>query len=189
MRYPDFKDVLARLGMSKFEIEKLLSNFNEVSFSKDEHILDIGNVFDDVYILMHGAFRLYYLTPEGNESNKLFLFEQDIAFPIAPIAQKKPSLFGIIACENSCALRIPYKSFKAILTQQGLWQQFYLVYLEWLVDTKIAREHRLLTLNKTEIIEDLANEEPKAYSRIHDYHLASYLGMSPVTFSRLRNRS
>lgn len=152
-------------------------------------LLNFGEDFSNVYILEEGAVRLYYLTPQGNESNKLFLFEDNIMLPIAPIARCQPSLFAIATCESSCFLYLSFHEFKQRLIELQIWQDFYLIYLEWLVDAKVQREQRLLTLNKTELIRQLVQNDPRLIQRINDYHLASYLGMSAVTFCRLKERS
>lgn len=188
MSQPNYRDLLMELGLSITQIDDLLVQFNSIEIAKGQHFLKVGDVFDDMFILTQGALRFYYLTPDGDESNKLFLFENDLSFPVAPIARDKPSLFGIVACENTRLSQLPFHQFKQRLLSLQVWDAFYLTYLEWLADAKIAREHHLLTSNKSQLIEDLAATEPQIYSRISDYHIASYLGMSPVTFSRLKRR-
>lgn len=189
MAYPKYKNLLSELGMSATQLDQLLGNFRPRKVEKEQTILDIGEPFADVFILKQGCMRCYYLTPEGEQSNKLFFFEEDIVFPVAPIARHLPSLFSIAACEPLLILRMPLIEFKQYLRSLNLWQSFYLAYLEWLVDSRIVREHKLLTLNKNQLILDLIDNEPQVIQRIKDYHIASYLGMSPVTYSRLKPHS
>ncbi|MCE0496105.1 Crp/Fnr family transcriptional regulator [Vibrio salinus] len=187
MTYPDYQNVLTESGLSTNEIKHLFSSFKASDYEKDQHLLKTGEIFDHVYLIQHGAIRMYYLTPEGQESNKLFFFENHLVFPVAPIARDKPSLFGIAACEHTRVLQLPFHDFKSRLESFNAWEYFYLRYLEWLVNEKVSREHRLLTLNKKQRIQDLAANESRLFNRINDYQIASYLGMSPVTFSRLKH--
>ena len=189
MRYPEYRAVLSDLGMSSAQLDNLISCFRPSSFDKDKTILNIGDKFDEVLILSRGAVRCYYLTPEGDESNKLFFFEDNIVFPVAPIARNQPSMFGIVTCESSLILRMSFTEFKQYLVAMNIWQPFYLTYLEWLVDSKVQREYRLLTLNKNQLIQNTIENESQVINRINDYHIASYLGMSPVTYSRLKPHS
>lgn len=189
MDYPQYRVVLSDLGITSTQLNHLDSCFRPSSLDKDQTILNIGDKFDDVLIVKQGAVRCYYLTPEGDESNKLFFFEDNIVFPVAPIARNQPSLFGIVTCESSLVWHMPFSEFKHYLVAINIWQPFYLTYLEWLVDSKVQREHRLLTLNKNQLIHNIIENESQVISRISDYHIASYLGMSPVTYSRLKPRS
>ena len=189
MGYPKYRVVLTDLGMTAAQLNHLVSCFRPSTLDKDQTILNIGDQFDEVLIVKQGAVRCYYLTPEGEESNKLFFFEDNIVFPVAPVARNQSSLFGIITCESSLVLHMPFTEFKQYLVAMNIWQPFYLTYLEWLVDTKIRREHRFLTLNKNQLIRNIIDNEPQVINRINDYHIASYLGMSPVTYSRLKPRS
>ncbi|MGI9945690.1 Crp/Fnr family transcriptional regulator [Vibrio hyugaensis] len=187
MSYPDFENLLVELGLNALHIESLLSNFKSAQLKKGHHILNINDVFSHVYLLSEGSVRFYYLTPDGNEANKLFLFDRDIFFPIAPIARNRPSLFGIVTCEQTHVRYIDFEQFRVQLTTLDIWDKFYMTYLEWLVDAKVDREYRLLTLGKSELIYELSHKEPQVFERISDCHIASYLGMSPVTFSRLKH--
>lgn len=186
MHYPDFQTVLTNSGIPPDEINALLTSFKPREYKKDAHLLRIGEPFDSVFLIHHGAIRNYYLNQQGQESNKLFFFDKDIVFPVAPIARNQPSLFGIVTAEPTALLQMPFAAFKAKLESMNVWQPFYLTYLEWLVDEKIQREHRLLTLNKAQIIEQIIATHPQVIRRISDYHIASYLGMSPVTYCRLK---
>ena len=187
MSYPNFDNLLLELGLSAPQIENLLFSFKSAQFKKGHHILNINEVFSHVYLLSEGSVRFYYLTPDGNEANKLFLFDKDVFFPVAPIARNRPSLFGIVTCEQTRLRFIDFDQFKEQLTTLNIWDKFYMTYLEWLADAKIDREYRLLTLDKSELIHQLTLKEPKLFERISDCHIASYLGMSPVTFSRLKH--
>jgi len=187
MIYPDCKRVLSSLGINEEALNKIFLPFQSITCPKDHHILTIGDTFQNVYLITEGSLRLYYLTPEGNESNKQFYFNNDFLFPVAPIAREHPSLFGIVTCEQTKLLSIPLTKFKQTLQQLTVWHSFYTVYLEWLANIKVMREHHLLTLNSVQRIQHLNIDEPNVMQKIPDYHIASYLGMSPVTFSRMKS--
>lgn len=120
MGYPKYRVVLSDLGMSSAQLNNLVSSFRSSRLDKDQTILNIGDQFDEVLIIKQGAVRCYYLTPEGEESNKLFFFEDNIVFPVAPITRNQPSLFGIVTCESSLVLRMPFTEFKQYLVAMNI---------------------------------------------------------------------
>jgi hypothetical protein len=57
-----------------------------------------------------------------------------------------------------------------------------------LLDQKLRREHDLLTLNGSSRYRQLCEDSPQLAARIPLVHLASYLGLTDVSLSRIRRR-
>lgn len=58
-------------------IEKLLAISTEISFLKNDMILNMGSKQTEVYIIFSGIARSYYLDKDGNDITKFFMKEND----------------------------------------------------------------------------------------------------------------
>ena len=68
------------------------------------------------------------------------------------------------------------------------WEAFALPFAETLADQKFNREYEFLMLDAEARYLSLLQQDPQLVSRVPDYHLASYLGMTNVTLSRVKRR-
>ncbi|MDC0609762.1 Crp/Fnr family transcriptional regulator [Vibrio sp.] len=189
MDYPYFKDVLLNAGIGQADIDsKILPLFQTLTVTKETHLLQIGDRFDSVFIIRTGAVRLYYLSPSGNESNKQFFFENDVIFPVAPVAYLQPSRFAIACCEDVSLLKASYKQFKSTIEKLGDWDKWHIEYLKWLANQKVQREYDFLTKSASERFKSILVDNNTNLRRVADFHLASYLGMTPVSLSRIKHQ-
>ena len=76
---------------------------------------------------------------------------------------------------------------KQLMTIQR-WEAFALPFAETLADQKINREYEFLMFDAEARYLSLLQQDPQLVRRVPDYHLASYLGMTNVTLSRVKRR-
>lgn len=107
-------------------------------------------------------------------------------WPIAPSARKNDSLFNISALEAVTVSVCDFSSFHSWLTRHGCWEKFALPYVELFVEDKFRREYEFLMNSATERFRHFCMEYADLVERIPDYHLASYLGITNVTLSRIK---
>lgn len=167
-------------------IEKLAELFRAQTFPKNSSLLLQGEAWDKVFFIEKGLVRLYFVTPDGEEYNKNFFAENTLLWPATPLTRKEESLFYIGTLEECKIHTTPYALFEKILKESGLWEKFTLPFCEKLVDQKISREYAFLMSDAKTRYLDFLQEQPDLARRLPDYHLASYLGMTNVTLSRIK---
>ncbi|WP_077529660.1 Crp/Fnr family transcriptional regulator [Vreelandella utahensis] len=167
-------------------VTRLADAFVERRFRKAEAVLLAGEQWQQVLFIEQGMLRLYYSDEEGREFNKGFFQEGQLIWPVAPSARQEPSLFSILCLEH-CSIRVAdFDWFRRQLESAGLWSRFALPFTEWLAEEKFLREYELLLYPALERYQHFQNQYPELAARVPDYHLASYLGMSNVTLSRIK---
>jgi len=139
-----------------------------------------------IYLLIKGAARSYYLK-NGKEINTWFAFEGDVVGSLRNY-NNLPSRETIELLEDSILLSFDINKIKPLLTENAeianlvnLAIEEYSLYLEdklYYTHLRSAREkyHALLT------------NEPKTFQRVPLTFIASYLGISRETLSRLRSK-
>ncbi len=151
-------------------------------------LLQEGMPWQRFIYLQRGLCRLYYLDADGREINKNFLQEGDCLWPVSEPASVMLADFRLEALEPSMTLELPYLPLRAELEQQGLWQPFAGPILARLLHHKCERERQLQSLSPEARYQHFCQHYPALLCRLKGYHIASYLGITQVSLSRIRRR-
>ena len=175
-------------SLSDNRLQVLLNTFHKQVFHKDVVLLHQGNRFDKVYFVEQGIIRLFVTTRDGDEFNKNFFAEGHFLWPATPGTRLYPSLFSVATLETACIWVADFALFQKHLIAFKRWESFALIFTEALADQKFSREYEFLMLDAEERYLSLLQRDPQLVNRVPDYHLASYLGITNVTLSRIRSR-
>ena len=167
-------------------LQALLDVFHRQIFCKDVVLLNQGDRWNKVYFVERGIVRLFFCTPDGREFNKNFFSEGNFIWPATPATRLHPSLFSIATLETSYIWVADFAPFQKQLMTIQRWEAFALPFAETLADQKINREYEFLMFDAKTRYLSLLQQNPQLVRRVPDYHLASYLGMTNVTLSRLK---
>ena len=168
------------------ESEQAISDLASlVSVKKNQDLQPIGVTCRTIYFVQSGLARIYYYK-DGNEITEYFAFENDIIVRAESLFTGKPSKKAIQAVEDTVFIGIPsaqlfelYDSFPDI---ERLFR-------------KITESAYVDTVNRIESIQfhtaeerynQLLIENPSMIQRIPLKHIASYLGITQVSLSRIR---
>lgn len=157
-------------------------------YERDQLIIRAGERPTHFYAILSGVARYYYLSPEGRQWNKTFFREGQLIGSLSAHLKQQPCTYSIAAVEKCRLASLPL----AILSQLG--ERFpQLQHMQDLVTRQIMlrnedREALLLTSNGEQRYQWLLEHEPWLLDRVPQYQLASYLGMDPVSFSRVKRK-
>lgn len=150
-------------------------------------LLEEGKVADRLYLIQKGCLRLFFYK-EGKDITFQFFFEGDFVASFDSLYKRQPSLFFLESIEPAQVSAIQRDAFYHLLKKTPLVRQYY-------EDKLIERFHiyQQLFLSRIkntpqERYEELLKEYPDIIQRIPQHYIASYLGITPVSLSRIRNR-
>lgn len=121
-------------------------------------------------------FRQYY-TKDGEEKTTYFFFENHLIGSYISCITDKPSLITIEALSSGSYISFSYSVLLELFDKSMAWQKFERLLAEYVTIGLEERYIDLLNSNKKKIIE-----------RIPQHYIANYLGITPVSMSRIRNR-
>ncbi len=101
------------------------------------------------------------------------------------MVRQELSAYTIEAMEDAVVIEIAYDLLEELMDRSHMWEQFVRKSVERLYIRKEARERELLYLSAMERYRAFLLKYPGMDKRIPQYHIASYLGISPVSLSRL----
>lgn len=169
-------------------IDSVVGLFQSRTFAKGKTLLHQGDIWNQAFVIEQGLVRMHLMGRDGKDFNKNFLYEGALFCPITTEMEEQPSLFAISALESTVIWQAPVSALRSTLVKHGLWEPLRSELLARLVSQKLQREHDLLTLDGKSRYRQLCRSKPHLAARVPVAHLASYLGLTDVSLSRIRRQ-
>ena len=167
----------------------LVPHLRLVPLARHAVFAEQGRVAADVAFVLEGMFRQYY-TKDGEERTSYFFFEDQLMGAYFSSLTGRPSLVTIEALSAGCCLTFPYAVLVDLFDQRMAWQQFGRRFAEYLAVGLEERMVSLLLLSPAERYEALlVSGDPRILARVPQHYIANFLGVTPVSLSRIRNRT
>lgn len=162
--------------------------FRSRTYQKGDHIVSpLSNRYQLLFV-ERGLLRFFYVSAQGAESNKAFIAEGQFAAPLAAARLGEPILFGVQALEDSLVLEAPWRDFEELCEQDLHFERIARHLATSILIGKEIRQKSLLQDDAAKRYEEFVLRFPELYQRIPQYHIASYLGITEVSLSRLRKQ-
>jgi CRP-like cAMP-binding protein len=169
------------------ESEKALVEIcSEVKFGKGKDVQAIGHTCKTIYFVKSGVVRIYYFK-DATDITESFEFENAFVARAESLFTGKPSLKAIQAIEDTTLIAIDSgKLFKLFDSYPDLERLF----------RKIIENSYVNTVNRIESLQfntaderyfNLLKDHPNVLKRVPLKLIASYLGITPVSLSRIRS--
>jgi CRP/FNR family transcriptional regulator, anaerobic regulatory protein len=158
-----------------------------IEIPKKHMLLSEGQRSDYVYFVISGLLRMYYIK-DGMEICSRFMHEQHIVISIPGFYTRKPAYEFIEALETCVLARIHYDKLQHLYKE---FIEFNYIARVWTEHYCSMSEQRLFLLRKQSAegryLYFLENH-PQLLQRIPLKYIATYLGMTLETLSRVRKK-
>lgn len=163
-------------------------HLSERSIRRHDFMIREGSIGRELGYIVSGEMRHFY-THAGEERTTYFYFENSLVGPYHSCITGQPSRLSIEALSDTHLVVFPYSVLKKLFAESQAWNTFGRVLAEYLGMGLEDRMVGLLTLSPEErYIELLNSNKKKITERIPQHLIANYLGITPVSLSRIRNR-
>ncbi len=174
--------------LSDEEWEMFVPHLKERTIKKNDFMLREGQQGKELAYVVQGTIRHFY-TRDGEEKTTYFYFENSLTGPYISCITGKPSLISFEALADTKLLVFPYAAMQQLYAQSHTWEKFGRVLAEYLAMGLEDRMVGLLMLSPEErYLQLLQSNKQKIMERIPQHLIANYLGVTPVSLSRIRNR-
>jgi CRP-like cAMP-binding protein len=154
-------------------------------FDKHNILHESGKVCNHFYIIISGIARVFYYK-EDKDITCHFAAEQESITAIDSFIQRKRSKYNIEALEDLEVLAVSNEDLENLFKKHPKYEYFGRLFLQQAYIDLVQRIDDIQLNTSIERYEILQYKRPELFKRVASKHIASYLGMTPETFSRIR---
>ncbi|MDP1745988.1 MAG: Crp/Fnr family transcriptional regulator [Bacteroidota bacterium] len=182
------EELQKRISIPEGEFEKFLALWEYKVFARNEFILKAGEVPKFSIFVLKGCLRQYIINEKGEESIVYLAEERHFIGDLPAIRSRTISSYNFQAIEECELLTISADNWEQAFAKFPWWTEAHLTgYQKWasMLQQQMADLH-----TKTGEVRylNLLKAKPGLFQRVPQHFIASYLGISPETLSRIRKK-
>lgn len=167
--------------------EKYSHLFQEMEIPAKTTLLCEGDLSRYAYFIKKGCLRLWF-DNKGKDVTFQFFFENEGVSSIESFRTGEPSLFSIESIEPSTILKISKKDFNTVFMENPQYREYFneTIFKRLNYYSKLFMSYIKNTPEQR--YKELLKNHPHIIRRVPQHYIASYLGITSVSLSRIRNR-
>ncbi len=175
--------------LSQEELKAICSLHKKVHFQRGNFMLKEGQVAGEYLILEEGLVRSFVHDYNGNDITTNFFSENEIVIEVSSLFQRIPSKENIQALTDCICWKIDFGDFQNLyhsITGFSEWGR------AWMSQSLFESKQRavsMITDSATERYLKLLEEKPSVVQNAPLKHIASYLGITDSSLSRIRKET
>lgn len=183
-----FADQLSKYGKLNDEELFYLKKHSKIRFFiKNEIILREGNNLNSIYFIIDGCARLFYHV-NGKDKTAFFYNEGNFIWPGTNLKHSFPTQKNFKTIEDSVLIQINKDIIQKLINSSGNFEMIVRNAREKeLIESQLLIE-KFITLSPKERFLNLMETNSTLFQRVAQQHIASFLGISPESLSRIKKR-
>jgi CRP-like cAMP-binding protein len=177
-----------RIKTDEETLQLVFSKFKPLKVKRNTFLLKEGDVCKYYYFVNKGCIRLMSITEVGQENTRYIAFEGNFGTALPSLIDQKPAFEFIQAIENSELLVINREDFYDLVDNTRTFSFIYRRILELSFTTAQQRIYGFQGSEAIDKLRWLLNYQPFILTRLSNKIVASYLGVTPETLSRLKTQ-
>ncbi|WP_137169026.1 Crp/Fnr family transcriptional regulator [Marinomonas sp. FW-1] len=155
---------------------------------KGDYLFQQGDFANRLFFLHSGLVRYVSVSDEGKEFTQTFAKSPRIIGSTKAMVTEARVLFGIQALEDCMVSSYPWRTFYEQMRQDIGFLECYAKFLERIFITKEERENAFVKHSAERRYLDFCADYPELKNVIPQQQIASYIGITPVALSRIRQK-
>lgn len=181
----DYLKVGLKIDLDRCIVNTIDRNAAIVCYPSKSIILSEGERASNLYFILRGIVRGYYVDQQGNDVTKCFSSEHEF-FSSEGIRTGNAASFSIECLEECQCIKLPYSLVLEVIEKdRRLRTLFYSLYLQE-VEKLERRAKNLIVMCAEERYHDFCKYYPQLTNRVDLQHIASYIGIRAPSLSRIR---
>lgn len=172
--------------LNKNDIGQIAAAHSEVNIEKGHTLLKEGKIANEYYLLEKGLVRSYVFDYDGNEITTGFFSENDIVIVTDSLFQRIPSQENLQAVTDCTLWKIAFNDFQKLFHNIPGFSEWGRL---WFSTQLFALKQRTLDMVRetaTNRYTKLLKESPQIIQYVPLKQIASYLGITDTSLSRIR---
>ena len=187
------KDKILDFFTSKFPLNtdglgEFIDAFTVQRYNKEEILLQANQKEKELRFLEEGVVREYF-AHDGREMNTYFYTQPGFITDFSSITKNVPTR-KYQQCLSNVTMRIlPKRTYEAFLEKYECGRSVVNSIFQQVIQSKEQKEFKHFSLTPDQLYVDLLENHREWLQKVPQYHIATYLRMTPETLSRIRKRS
>ena len=178
----------SKIPLTEEEQELIKKYLTLKKLRKKQYLLQEEDICKCVAFVEKGALRLYKVNEDGSEHIVQFALEGQFLTDLYSFLTNEPSIYNIDAIEESDLVLITRSASDELRKRSPQYQEFI---FQATSEAYIQVERRMtsvISLSVEERYKELTTNYPNIIQRLPQHMIASYMGLTPETLSRVRKR-
>ncbi|AZA89922.1 fumarate/nitrate reduction transcriptional regulator [Chryseobacterium nakagawai] len=168
------------------ELDEIFQAHEKKFFQKGDFILEEGKMANEYYILDSGLARSFVNDFNGNEVTTHFFVENEVIIEVLSMFQRIPTQENIVCITDCECWKMGYDTFEELFHKIPNLREWGRAWMsKELFDYK-QRSVEMFTLSATKRYLNLMEQKPKVVQFAPLKQIASYLGITDTSLSRIR---
>lgn len=169
------------------EIENEIIGLTSINtFQKNHVLVQQGTVYRRLHFVEKGLVRMYFSTNDDKEITYRFVEQDSFLATLDSYVSGRPSLYSIHTIEETTLSTISFSDFQMLLNKHLILEKVHSFILRNGVEEMSRRLMALQVQSAQERYAELLKNQPSILLRVPLGYIASYLGISQETLSRIR---
>jgi len=162
-------------------------------YKKGEMIHSARDIWDELYYIKEGLIRSYLFSDTGKETTRRLHFNNNKAnilnlfvVDYASLSHQTPSTIGFEILQDCALVKINRETIDAIHAESKKWERLSRLFLESAYVKSTEFYQQVINRSAKENYQDLCENMSHLIELVPQYHLATYIGITPVSLSRIK---
>ncbi|MEE6130324.1 Crp/Fnr family transcriptional regulator [Chryseobacterium arthrosphaerae] len=178
----------SHISLSSEVMMDIFTKLEKEEFTKNTLLVKPGYICKHVYFIEKGAARIFYYKDEKDVTDG-FSYDQKLLVSIISFIRQVPDKRGIELLDDSVIWKLSYSDLEQLSNKNTEIQQLYRLAMSSLLISTQSRVDKMLFQSADERYEDFVKSYPKAYDFLTLGMIASFLGITQETLSRIRSKN
>ncbi len=168
------------------DLKAICDLFEEKKWDKKAYLAQHGEYAQKIAFVTSGVLRAFYRSPNGEEYNKTFFEAPCFVGAYSSLVSGQKNQIDIQCLTHCTLLMADFQQLRQLYDQHPMIERLSRILAEQFFVQKEKREIELVTLEAKDRYKIFQAEHPQLEQQIPQYHIASYLGITPTQLSRIR---
>lgn len=183
---PTFEKIYDSTALTRHELAQIAAAHQSVTFTKGEYLLQKGQVAKSYFCIEQGLVRSYVYDYEGQDITTGFVGDAEIAIDVVSLFQQVPAMENMHALTDIVAWKIDYPVFQQLFLEIPAFSEWGRTWMAQSLFRCKQRSVSMITDTATQRYLTLQQRHPRLLLQAPLKHVASYLGITDTSLSRIR---
>jgi len=183
-----FNNLNARTKITEAEFMRIESILVKKHVRKKRELIIEGEISKNIYFITKGCLRSYSINKEGIAHVMQLALEDYWIGDLSSFITQTPGKLSIEAIEDTEVLQLSFADLEQLYIEIPALERFFRLLFQRALVQLQQRLDNSMSINAEERYQDLLSRQPLLASRVPLIHIASYLGITPESLSRIRKR-